>query len=132
VNNNNELEYRIDELFKKKESKEIDMILDCINIILNSNYSNDITRLYNLIDLKSFVKIITLFDGKNISIPKKSDFREVIILALCYYYKEIKQMNWNDIKKQFTFEISPIKYGLRIKSINKYLKKQLDIVFKEN
>ena len=128
---NNELEYRIKQLFEKKEDKEIDIILDCVYLILfQTTHGNEIKQLYNLLDLETFVKILTFFDGKTVSFPKKSEIKEAIILSLCYYYKEIKNMNWNEIKKQFPFEISSIKFGLRIKSFNNFLQRKLNTLLK--
>lgn len=131
-----ELEYRIEQLFEKKSQSETDLILDCVSLIISGTENSDLRGLFNILDLESFIKLISFFDGTTISLPKKQELKDIIILALCYYYKEIKGYEWDKIKEQFPFEISSIKFGLRIKSFNNYLsgklKKILNDFVKEN
>jgi hypothetical protein len=129
----NIFEKQINEVFGKKKSTEMDLILKILSIIIYQNATNtDIIELYKMLDLETFVKIITLFDGRPVRLPSSDVMKENLILSLIYYYKEIKKENWEQIKKHFPFEISGISYGLRLKQINNFIRQKINELCKNN
>lgn len=123
-------ESQLDELFSKKADTEIELIFEIVSLIMNSGSSDNIQNLYSLLDLENFIRVITLFDGKTIKFPSKQSLKETFIWALCYYYKEIKQMSWREIEKLIPYEISTISYGIRIKQLNKHIEKEIHEIAK--
>ena len=119
-------EERLRRLLSRKKKSEIDVILEAVSLILYSTQSNkDIIELFNLLDMDAFVKVVTLFDGRTIKFPTRKYLKNALTLALLYYYKEIKGMDWEEIKKEMPFEVSTISYGIQIKNLNNFIRQKL-------
>ena len=118
-------ESQLDDLFSKKSDSEIELIFEIVSLIMNNGNSDNVQNLYALLDLENFIRVITLFDGKTVKFPSKQSLKETFIWALCYYYKEIKNLSWKEIEKLIPYEISTISYGIRIKQLNKYIEKEI-------
>jgi hypothetical protein len=118
---------QIDEVFGKKKESEMDIILKTLSMVIYENSSNtDTMELYKLLGMENFVKVISLFDGRTVKLPSADEFKENLILSLIYYYKEIKQFTWEQIKEKLPFEISGIRYGIKIKNLNNYIRQKLE------
>ncbi len=126
----NVMEAKLDKMFSGRSQTEMESILSCFSIILHQTTTNtDIQELYRVLGLENFTKVLTLFDGKTVNFPTKIQLKDNILLALVYYYREVKQMEWKEIHKLFPFEISSISYSLRIKSLNSFIKKAITDIF---
>jgi len=116
-------EHKLNKIFQTKNKGELDLVFDIISLILYSNErSTCLSRLYNL---------ISLFDGETIKFPNKLQLKNSVILALLYYYREIKNKSWEEIKKEFPFEINSISYGIQIKNLNNYIKQRIQSIYKQ-
>lgn len=124
-------ESQLDDLFSKKSDTEIELIFEIVSLIMNNGNSDNVQNLYSLLDLENFIRVVTLFDGKTIKFPSKQSLKETFIWALCYYYKEIKNLSWKEIEKLIPYEISTISYGIRIKQLNKYIEKEIHSIATE-
>lgn len=125
-------EEKIKQIFSKKKTKEIDLILQALSIVIYSTQNNtDIIEMYNLLDLNDFIKLITLFDGRVIKFPTKKQLRNSLMLAILYYYREIEGKSWDEIQKEFPFDISSISYGIQIKNLNNFIKQKIYEILKD-
>lgn len=125
-------EEKLDRLFRRQNKSEIEIILECVSLIIYSTINNtDIVELYRLLDLADFVKVISLFDGRTVKFPTKTELRSSLLLAVLYYYREILNMDWDEIKEEFPFEISSISYGIQIKNLNNFIKQKMYEMFKK-
>lgn len=122
---------QIDQLFSKKKDSEMDVILKILSIIIyQTSHSTDVVEIYNLLGTEKFSQLVMLLDGRKINLPSLLEFRESLILALIYYYKEMKNYSWEDVKNKIPFDISNISYGIKIKQLNNYLQQKLYEFFK--
>jgi hypothetical protein len=125
-------EQQLDDLFVRKPESETDMLFKVLSLILYKNIHNrDIQDLYNSLDLESFSRVVTLFDGRTVKFPTREELKDALTLALCYYYKEIEGMDWDQIKATLPFEVSSFSYGTKIKSLDRYVYNQIGKIFKE-
>ena len=125
-------EEQINELFSEAADDDSNVILEALTIILYQNQKNtDLVELYKLIGIDGFVKVISLFEDRTVKFPSSGEVKESLILALCYYYREIKGLSWPEIRAKLPFEISPHSYGIRIKSLNRFVRKKLEQLFGE-
>lgn len=121
-------EYRIKKAFEKKtRATEEDIIWEIVSLIL---YQTDkdglLVKVYKLFENKTdFIKLISLLDGQRFNSPTKKEVEETLLLAILYYEKEINSKSWSDIKSEFDFNISSIKYGIRIKNMDNWLKQKI-------
>lgn len=119
----------------KKEFSEIDESLYNLNsllkLIMYENFGEKIELLYSLIDDKEkFSQILKSFGGISIEFPTVEEFKSAITLALVYYYKEVMHYSWGKIETLIDYERDiGLRYGSKIKKLNKSIKKQLDKVF---
>jgi len=118
----------------KKEFSEIDESLYNLNsllkLIMYENFGEKIELLYSLIDDKEkFSQILKSFGGISIEFPTVEEFKSAITLALVYYYKEVMHYSWGKIETLIDYERDiGLRYGSKIKKLNKSIKKQLDKV----
>ena len=126
-------EEQLNELFLRKDDKDLNIVLQALSLILYQNSNNtDLVELYHLLDLEGFVKVITLYEDRTVEFPSKDEIKESIILSLCFYYREIENKSWNEIRDTLLFEISSHSYASKIKNLNKFIKKKMKEIFMED
>lgn len=126
------IEDRINRLFKNTKKNKSDMIFDIVSLVMYSTFKNkELAKLYKVLDLDSFVSVIKIMDGTIIKFPKKKDLEESFILSIIYYYKEVLGLSWDQIKEKVPFEISTISYGIKIKSLDNFIKQKINELFKD-
>lgn len=102
-------------LFKMHDPSDMEVLLNIVSMMVHSREGNtDMSRLYNAVGLENFSKVIDLFDGRTVKFTTKDNFRELLILALCWYYRDMQGMDWNQIQEIMPFEINPVSYGIRL------------------
>jgi len=122
-------EQRIKEAFKNKGNKQktvTDVLWNIVNLILFENAGETLlNEVYELFEDKSdFVRLITLLDGRVLKSPTKKELEETLLLALLYYEKEIEKKEWRDIEKSYDFKIPTVKYGIRIRNLDNWIKQR--------
>lgn len=81
-----------EEIQKQLSDSNIE-ILNSISLIvfeLENNTKNDLFMLAKLLDENTLASLIDYFDGKEIRMPSKKEYKENLIIALYFYLTEIK------------------------------------------
>ena len=82
--------------------------------------------LFNELGPAEFAKVINIFKGKTITFPTEEDYQDSIITSLCYYYKEIEGLDWNQIKEKLSMgKLNTIKYGIRVQQLKGFIDEQM-------
>jgi len=130
----NVLEAQLYDIFKSKDDSEEDILLKILNILIYKNIRDttllDLFRLLNN-DYDLFSQILTLFSNRTIRFPDKVEIEDTLLTAVCFYYREIEQMDWTEIKKILPGEISPIYFSAKIRTLNALIKKEMSRMFKQ-
>ena len=119
----------------KKEYSEIDEsinnVTSLLKLILFENFGEKIEILYSIVnDNDKFSQILDMFGGLSINFPKIEEFKSSVTLSLVFYYKEILHYSWKKIEQMIPYERDiSLRYGSKIKTLSKTIKKQL---MKEN
>lgn len=80
------------------------------------------TEIFNLLGVEQFTALISLIDGKTLSFPTKVEFKDTITTVLCYYYRQIENKDWDEIKKLLGDpDLNTIKFGIRASSFGAFL-----------
>ena len=80
------------------------------------------TEMYNLLGLEKFTALVSLIDGKTITFPTKEEFKEAIILVLCYYYHIMEGRNWKEVKSILGMpDVNFIKYGIKLNKMKDFI-----------
>lgn len=120
----NMLQLKINEAL---ESNEESVISDLVKLSLMKkalrNQDNLVyTEIYNLLGLEKFTELISLIDGKTITFPTKEEFKDIIITVLCYYYRNIENKDWSEVKTLLGIkDINTIKQGIHANQFETYL-----------
>lgn len=124
-------EDQLNDIFIRSSDKTSNIVLRAVNLLLNMSESNrDLTDLYDLVGIETFVAILTLFENKTIHFPPKEEIKELILTALLYYYREVENLSWEEIKAKVPFEFSSISYSIKIKKFNNYIIEKLYDILK--
>jgi len=97
----------------------------------SSNSPSDLYILAKLLKVEDIKKIIDYFDGDIVRIPRKEEYRNSMLVALCFFLKVIKGYEWSDIKDFISLSennsdmLSPISIGRKINNIQKNLSKDI-------
>jgi len=125
-------EEQLNDIFLRSTEEKNDIVLKALSILLHLPESNrDLIDLYSLLGLEGFVSVMTLFENRTITFPSKDEVKELILTALLYYYREIENLSWGEIKDKIPFEFSSISYGIKIKKMNNFMSKKLYDLFME-
>lgn len=132
---------KLEEYFKKEEisyEKLFNQISLYIYYIFSTTRAqSDLYILAKLLSHKDLRKLIDYFSGDKIVVPTYEELLEADVLAICYYLKEIRGWNWEQIKKFFpseeyqNFDFSSISFGKKINSVKDLLKKDLKNALKD-
>ena len=80
------------------------------------------TEMYNLLGLEKFTALVSLIDGKTITFPTKEEFKESIILVLCYYYHIMEGRSWKEVKSLLGMpDVNFIKYGIKLNKMKDFI-----------
>ena len=92
----------------------------------------DLYILAKLLPDEYLIPLLSYFDGAQLRMPTYNNFKELKILALIFYMKEIQGKNWNDIKKVLNFPenfnaLNSISLGKKTTFIKENLVKSLSV-----
>ena len=119
-------EQQISEIFSNEEDSASSLMMKLTSIILFQNEnSHDLVEIYKEFGLEKFTRLMEILDGRTVQFFTKEQIHQALILATCYYYKEIENKSWNEIHDIFPFKVSGISYGTQIKSLNMSLIEKL-------
>lgn len=80
------------------------------------------SEIYNLLGLEKFTALISLINGREIIFPSKDDFSDTITTVLCYYYRNVENKEWDEIKGLLGDpDLNTIKYGIRATSLGTFI-----------
>lgn len=123
------MEQRINEALGKGEES---IVSDLIKLSLMKKASKDsdcliYTEIYNLLGLEKFSELVSLIDGRTLHLPTKEELRDTVITVLCYYYRNVKKMEWVDIKEKLGIQdINAVRQGIRSSQFESYLKELVE------
>lgn len=128
---NNLWEENLRSAFEETVKTDAEILLNILNIVVFNRFGSDLGYLYKVIGMEKFAKITETFSNKTIRFPEADDLRQALVLALSYYYKNIKRMSWEDVQRQLPYEHDlPLHMGKRIASLDRTIKSQLDDLLK--
>lgn len=97
----------------------------------------DLHILAKILPEENLMKLIAYYDGDILKMPSKEKYEDCLFLALCYYLKEIKGWNWNQIKEFLNLPehnqdlLNPIIVGRKISKVKSNIERYLLKVLKE-
>ena len=125
----NILQLKINEALGQNEE---DMISDLIKLCLMKPASKNqdylvYTEIYNLLGLEKFTDLISLLDGRTVKFPTKEEFKDTVITVLCYYYRNVLNLEWDEIKEKLGIpDINTIRPGIRSSQYEAFLKELIN------
>jgi hypothetical protein len=109
-----------------KPVDEQNSLFSAISLVFYHNVkTSEIYDVYKLLGMENFVKLIHLLDGRTIHLPTSAELQELILLALCFYYREVEGLDWDEIHDKIPFQFSSISMSYKLKSLNAALKAEL-------
>ena len=85
-----------------------------------------LVEIFNLVGSKKFAEIISIVKGCTITFPTEEEYQESILTTLCYYYKEVQNKTWDEIKDILNISKNDsIKYGIRVRQLRNFVDDQL-------
>lgn len=127
-------DYRIRRLFTNTEKNDgaSGLLWKIVNLVLYEN-TRDTTliEIEKTLDKENFIRLIQLLDGRSFRSPTRSELEEALLTAVFYYEKEINKKSWQQIQDEIDFEISPRKYGIRVRNLNNYVIQKIQELLRE-
>ncbi len=114
-----------EQLGNDKETSHVIEELIKLSLLKNASKDEDLiifAEIYKSLGVENFTTLINLIDGRTLSFPSKEEFKELLITVLCYYYKEVENKNWDDIKSLIGDpDLNSIKHGIRASALGSFL-----------
>jgi len=121
-------EYRVKKTFEEKHKHDTTNLLwEIITLFLYSTTKDRLLiDIYNFFEDKNqFVQFISLVDGRTLKTPTKTAIEEALLTAVFYYEKKINGKSWKEIQESLDFEVSSIKYGIKVRNLNNWINQKL-------
>lgn len=128
------LEKRINEALGKYEET---IVSDLIKLSLLKTNERDsslllYSEIFNLLGPDKFTALVNILDGKSLKFPSKEKFKDITLLAVCYYYKNVERKSWDEIKDILGKpDLNTIKLGIRINQLHSQLSEMMDKIINE-
>jgi hypothetical protein len=88
-----------------------------------------LSEIYSLLGAQKFAELVELMNGRTVQFPRADSFKETIQIAICFYYKYLKNKKWDEIKEILNDdEVSSIKMGIRSNHLHQFINKMTQIV----
>jgi hypothetical protein len=121
--NNNEL---FENIFKLQELFTMEKIVAGTPTKTDPQQWKVLMELFSTFGSVQFAKIISIAKGKTVSFPTEEEFQDAIVTVLCYYYKEMEFMSWDEIKDKLNMpKLNTIKYGIRVRQLKNFIDSQV-------
>ncbi len=114
-----------EQLSNDRETSHI--IEDLIKLSLLKNASKDedlivFAEIFKALGVEEFTTLLNIIEGRTLTFPSKEDFKELLITVLCYYYKEVDNKGWEEIKSIIGDpDLNSIKHGIRASALGSFL-----------
>ena len=83
-------------------------------------------ELYTTLGPVQFAKVVSIIDGATITFPSEEEYQDSITTTLCYYYREIMGLSWDEIKERLNDpKLNAIKYGIRVRQLKGFIDEQI-------
>jgi hypothetical protein len=123
-------EKQLREAFKPVvDNQQSDLFRVIALVFYHNEKLSDIYDIYKLLGIEDFIRLIHLLDGKTVKLPTSTELKESILLALCFYYKEIENLSWPEVHDRISFNFSSLNMAYKIKSLSSALKAELKNIF---
>lgn len=112
----NILEMRLNEVLSKEEESIISDVVKISLLKTAEKEENNLvfTEIYNLLGLEKFTELITLLNGREIQFPTKEDFKDTLLTSICYYYRNVLNKDWEEIKSLLSLpDLSGVRFGIK-------------------
>jgi len=128
---NSVFEKQLRDAFKPAaDSRQSDLYRAIALVFYHNEKLSDIYDAYKLLGVENFVRLIHLFDGRTVRFPTSTELKEAIILSLCFYYREIEGLTWEEVHDRIPFKFKSLPVAYKIKSLNAAIRKELTEIFK--
>lgn len=128
----NLFQVRINSILQQSKGNTMEQVLRLVPIILGLSSDNtDLVTLYRLVGVDVLAKLVSIFGGRHLKLPTSSELEETITLALCYHYREVEGLSWEEVKAALPIEINTLVLGLKIKSLSKQMRKEITTILME-
>lgn len=128
-NESNVFEKQIREAFKPVD--EQNSLFSAVALVFYHNVKfSEIFDVYKLLGMENFVRLIHLLDGRTIHLPTSEELQEAILLSLCFYYREVEGLEWEEIHDKIPFQFSSISMSYKLRSLNSGIRSELQGIFR--
>lgn len=121
---------------EKEVSKETLEIITWYIYQLEENRQHDLYLLAKILDENDIASLVSYFGGETFKLPKKEEYIDLRLSAVCFFLKKIQGWNWQQIKHflgipEKDLEIlSPISIGNKINKISENLNNEIKTILK--
>jgi hypothetical protein len=127
----NVFEKQLREAFKPAvDNQQSDLFRAIALVFYHDEKLSDIYDAYKLLGVENFVRLIHLFDGRTVRFPTSTELKKAITLSLCFYYKEVDGLTWEEIHEKIPFKFSSLTVSYKLKSLNAAIRAELAEIFK--
>jgi hypothetical protein len=137
----NLFQQKIKTIFEKETKETTSLIADILKLFCmfklnrpqHAKNWEPLNEVFNRFGIRTFVELLDIFDGKTIRFPTRKEIKDLIMAALCYYYKEIENKSWDEIKTLLGIqENNTIQYGIKVRQLKTFLDQSMNqLLFKK-
>ena len=78
--------------------------------------------IYNLLGPSKFAEMLSIVQGRTLSLPTEEEYEDSLITALSYYYMDVKGYDWDKIKDKLEIPtLNAVKYGIKVRALKRFI-----------
>jgi hypothetical protein len=126
----NLFQQKIRSIFQKEPKETTSLIVDILKMFCLTKLNRPqqaknwepLNEILNQFGTRIFIDLLDIFEGKTIRFPTRKEIKDLIISALCYYYKEVENKSWEEVKEiLYIQENSTIQYGIKVRQLKTFI-----------
>jgi hypothetical protein len=123
-------EKRLREAFKPAgDDPQSDLFRAIALVFYHNEKLSDIYDACKLLGTDDFIRLVHLFDGRTVRFPTAAELKDAIILSLCFYYREVEGLAWEEVHDKIPFSFSSLQMSYKIKGLNASMRAELKNIF---
>jgi len=88
----------------------------------NNTSISILLEVFSFLGPEKFAKLISIIKGRFVKFPTEEEFQDSIVTSLCYYYKEVENKTWDEIRDILDMpNLNTIKFGIRVTQFKQFI-----------
>jgi hypothetical protein len=109
-------------IFKLQQIFSLERFNNSVSVEPEKSAWSVLLDVYTFLGKEKFAELLAIIKGRTLSFPSEEEYQDSLITSICYYYKEVVGLNWDQIKEKIEISnLNTIKYGIKVRAFKGFI-----------